>query len=100
MIKVLFDSFLEARDKVIKEVFKYVDSTEKKEVELPYEKCYTIIEEELYTQIYTKLFIKNNTLYIEYECCEGYNLDTMETYTDEFDSLSMNEIYDVITKIK
>lgn len=99
MVKVLFDTFLEARDKVIDAVYKYVDSKEGKEIKLPDNTNHTIVEGQLCTQTYTKLYIKNNFLIIEYEFGEGANPETMETYKDDFDSLSMNEIYDVISSI-
>lgn len=99
MVKILFDTFLKARDKVIDAIYKYVDSKEGKEIKLPYNTNHTIVEGQLCTQTYTKLYIKNNFLIIEYEFGEGANPETMETYKDDFDSLSMNEIYDVISNI-
>lgn len=99
MVKILFDTFLKARDEVIDAIYKYVDSKEGKEIKLPSNKNYTIVGDQLCTQIYTKLYIKNNFLIIEYEFGEGANPETMDTYADDFESLSMNEIYDVIISI-
>lgn len=96
-----YNIFENARNSVINELFTFVNKQKNKIVILnEQDKAYSyIIDRHLINQKYNKLYIKDNTLYVELQESDGIEPTGYDTYNEDINVLSMNEIYDIITKI-
>ena len=102
MKEQLINIFEKSRNKIINEIFKYVAKQKNKQMILSeyYVKDYSANDEYVNTQIYKKLFVKNNELFVEYEFGEGYEPCEYKKSTELIEQFSMDEIYGIIKRIK
>ena len=101
MKKQLLNIFEKSRNRIIDEVFKYVEKQQNKQIILSdYEfKDYNANDEFVVTQIYKRLFIKNRELFVDYEFGKGYEPCEYEKATELLEQFSMNEMYEIIKRI-
>lgn len=94
--------FENARNSVINELFTFVNKQKDKTVILnERDRAYSyIIDRHLINQKYNKLYIKDNILYIELQESDGIEPNGYDTYSEDINVLSMNEVYDIINHIK
>lgn len=97
----ILNKFENFRNQIVKQIFDLVNSLESKTIFLEEkEDCQLIDNIKIVTQIYKKLFIKDNSLFVEYEYGEGFEPCEYETICEELNLFSANEIYEIIMRIE
>lgn len=96
------NEFEESRNLIIASFFDCVNKCPNKSLSLNARLDYRISESEecVIAQKYKRVYIKNDTLMIEYEYGEGFEPYEYESVTEDIEVLSSNEIYEIITRIK
>ena len=96
----LLDSFEEFRNSMIEQLYNFVSEKKNKEVLLKSSEEQKIIGNRITTEIYKRLFIKDSSLFVEYDYGEGFEPIEYENVSENIEMFSANEIYEIIVQIE
>ncbi|CZE46334.1 hypothetical protein [Campylobacter geochelonis] len=97
----LLEFFAKSRNNISDKIFNFVKNSKKKTIfleETP--DCRIICDKTIATQIYEKLFLKDDILFVEYKYGKGFKPCEYQNFTEELDRFSVDEIYEIIIRIK
>ncbi len=96
----LLDSFEEFRNSMIEQLYIFVGEKKNKEVLLKSSEAQEVIGDRIITEIYKRLFIKDDSLFVEYDYGEDFEPINYEKINEDIEIFSANEIFEIIMGIE